>query len=58
MEVIVRNEAKPGQDGIYGQGQLSCRAWLGPGVKRAKRTQFGPAVGGCRGKNLQNKANL
>jgi hypothetical protein len=37
---IVRNEAKLGRTGVYGQGQSSCGAWLGRGVKRAKRTQF------------------
>jgi hypothetical protein len=41
-EEIVRNEAKLRWIGVYGQRQLSCGPWLGRGVKRAKRTQFGP----------------
>jgi hypothetical protein len=40
-EEIVQNEAKLGEPGVYGQRQPSCGAWLGRGVKCAKRTQFG-----------------
>jgi hypothetical protein len=43
-EESMQNEAKLGGTGVYGQRQ-SCGVWLGPGVKRAKRTQFGPAGG-------------
>jgi hypothetical protein len=46
-----------GDWGIWAK-RLSCGAWLGRGVKRAKRTQFGPAGSGCWGRNAQNKAKL
>jgi hypothetical protein len=36
---VVRNEAKLGWTGGYGKRRLSRAAWLGRGVKRAKRTQ-------------------
>jgi hypothetical protein len=39
-EEIVQNEAKLGWNGVCGQTSLPCGAWLGRGVKRAKRTQF------------------
>jgi hypothetical protein len=42
MEGIVQNKAKLGQTGACGQ-RSSCGPWLGRLVKRAKRTQFGPA---------------
>jgi hypothetical protein len=46
-EEIVRNEAKLGMTGVYGQRRLSCGAWLDRGVKRAKRTQFGAGAHYC-----------
>jgi hypothetical protein len=67
-EEIVQNEAKLGGTGVYGQRPLSCWAWLGRGVKRAKRSQFCPRarewarVGGAararRRAIVQNKANF
>jgi hypothetical protein len=57
-EENVRNAAKLGGPGVCGQKRLSCRAWLGLGVKRAKRTQFGPAGGRCRRKLRETKPNL
>jgi hypothetical protein len=41
---IVQNEAKLGGNGACGQRRLPCGAWLGWGVKRAKRTQFYPSA--------------
>jgi hypothetical protein len=42
-EEIARNEAKPRTTGACGQRTSPCGALVGPGGKRAKRTQFGPA---------------
>jgi hypothetical protein len=55
----VQNEAKLGATGVYGQRGLSCGAWLGRGVKRAKRTQFaggrpGTTSRGVRAKRTQS----
>jgi hypothetical protein len=64
-EGIVQNEAKLGRTGVCGQTRLSCGAWLGPGVKRAKRTQFGAgshAIADCglkdAGRNRTPQANV
>jgi hypothetical protein len=57
-EEIVRNEAKLGMTGVYGQRRLSCGAWLGRGVKRAKRTQFGSAGDVRQRVNVRNEPNL
>jgi hypothetical protein len=69
-EEIVQNEAKPGATGVCGKRQ-SRGAWLGRGVKCAKRTKFRPAAGvpeaecvkrtqfgTVGGVNAQNKPNL
>jgi hypothetical protein len=37
---IVRNEAKLGETGVYGQSRLSCGPCPGRSAERAKRTQF------------------
>jgi hypothetical protein len=43
-EEILQNEAKLGKTGGCGQRELLRGAWLGRGVKRAKRTQFRPSA--------------
>jgi hypothetical protein len=47
---IVQNEAKLGVTGVWGQRRSPCGTWLGRGVKRAKRTQFGAGWDGPRGR--------
>jgi hypothetical protein len=58
IEGIVRNEAKLGGAGVCGERRFSCGARLGREMKRAKRTQFGPAGGAWRRQNAQNEPNL
>jgi hypothetical protein len=55
-ERIVRNEAKLGWTGVCGQRPSSRGPWLGRGVKRAKRTQFGLAWVRCRKRCAQSEA--
>jgi hypothetical protein len=46
----MQNKAKPGATGVYGQ-RFSCWPWAGRGVKRAKRSRFGPVGGYLRRTN-------